>query len=235
MSAILVTGGAKGLGAEICRTLAALGHNVVVHYRTSQKEAHQVVSECSQAATASMIQGDFSTLASLEDFIRRYKEQFPQTKGIVNNVGNYLIAPLFETQALQWLDLFQTNFFAPLLIIQALLPQLRAFNGSIVNIGVSGLLSHRGFTQATAYAATKSTLYFYTRSLAKELVGESIRVNMVSPGYMENTIDFIDASEFPMQRPITLKEVAFVVASLFDPRNISITGQNIEVAGGVGL
>jgi NAD(P)-dependent dehydrogenase (short-subunit alcohol dehydrogenase family) len=224
---ILVTGGAKGLGAEICLTLASLGYPVVIHYRNSYREALEVQKKCQNFSPATIIQGDFSENSALEDFVRRYQESFSQTTGIVNNVGNYLIAPSMQTSLSQWQQLYQSNFFAPLFITQSLLPHLQGSNKSIVNIGVSGIMGHRAFTQTTAFAATKATLWFYTRSLAKELAFQSIRVNMVSPGYMENTID---AAALPLQRLVPLKDVARVVAFLFDPANAQITGQNIEVA-----
>jgi NAD(P)-dependent dehydrogenase (short-subunit alcohol dehydrogenase family) len=76
---------------------------------------------------------------------------------------------------------------------------------------------------------------FYTISLAKELASKEVRVNMVSPGFMENAVDLPDFSALPLKRPAFLKEVAQVVGYFFDSKNAYITGQNIEVAGGVGL
>ncbi len=226
---ILVTGAARGLGAEICHTLALQGHDLIIHYRKRREEAKKVKERCVAAkAEISLIEGDFSKQRSLEKFIRRCQERFPQLKGIVHNVGEYLVAPSFQTTPDQWLSLFQVNFFAPVFITQALLPQLRAQKGSVVNIGVTGLSSGRGFCQVTAYAATKAALCFYTRSLAKELAKDEIKVNMVSPGAMENTIDKTEPNT-------SLKQVANVVALLFDPNFSQITGQNIEVASGFGL
>jgi NAD(P)-dependent dehydrogenase (short-subunit alcohol dehydrogenase family) len=238
---ILVTGGGKGLGAEICSHLARAGHNVVIHYRTSEQEAKRVAEQChSYGVFAETIQGDFATQDSLESFIDRYLTLFPKTKGIINNVGDYLIAPSVGTTSLQWLSLFQTNFFSPVFLTQALLPSLKALKGSVVNLGVSGLRASRAFTKTTAYATTKAALLFYTISLAKELAEEGVKVNMVSPGFLDHSIEdknalFKDPSELPFKRPATLFEVAYLVASFFDPHNSYITGQNIEVAGGIGL
>ena len=230
MKPILVTGAAKNLGAAIARQLAAAGHDVVIHFRSSEKEAKQLADEIK----AEIVYGDFSTLESLNAFIADYKMRFPQTKGIVNNVGNYLIAPSIKTDQGQWLDLFQTNFFAPVFITQALLPELRTQKGTVVNIGVSGLNANRAITKAVAYAATKTALHFYTHSLAKELAPD-IRVNMVSPGYLENAIDALEPEDLPFKRLGTPQELAALVAYLFDPKSSYITGQNIEVAGAVGL
>lgn len=236
MKPILVTGGAKGLGAQICLELAYQGHDVVIHYRSSQVAAHLLAKECrSFKAKAEVIQGDFSTQDGLNDFISRYTHLFPQSKGLINNVGNYLIAPSQDTTQDEWLELFQTNFFTPVFLTQALLPALRVSQGSILNVGVTGLESKRGFTQTTAYATTKAALHFYTVSLAKELASEHIRVNMVSPGYMENSVDIPDLDLLPMKRAASLQEVASIIATFFDLKTAYITGQNLEIAGAFGL
>ncbi|MCC5833020.1 MAG: SDR family oxidoreductase [Chlamydiales bacterium] len=236
MRPILVTGGARGLGAEICIQLAGKGHEIVVHYRDSEEEASDVVEACKKLGVlAEKIQGDFSTDGSVEIFLERYLARFPRTKGIVNNVGNYLIAPFSQTQGEDWHSLFQTNFFTPIRLIYALLPQLKMEKGAIVNIGTSGLSTIKALLNAPAYAATKSALWFTTRTLAKEVAADQITVNMVSPGFLETSIDLDRAPDFPMGRPASLKEAASVVAFFFEPENCYITGQNIEVAGGIGL
>lgn len=234
MTPILVTGAAQGLGAEICRYLAAAGHDLVIHYRTHEEKARQLVGECrTQNVQAEMLWGDFSTPDSLQAFIVSVQKSFPEVKGVVHNVGNFLKAPMLEMEMTQWHDLFQVNFFAPIQMTQSLLPSVRRQKGAILNIGVSGLQAKRGFIKTTAYAATKSALLFYTLSLAKELAEEGVSVNMISPGFMENAQDL---AEFPMKRrPATLSEVARLAAFLFDPQNRYITGQNIEIAGGYAL
>lgn len=236
MNPILVTGGAKGLGSQICLELAYQGHDVVIHYRTSEVAAHLLAKECrSFKVKAEPIQGNFSTKEELNDFISRYTQLFPHTKGLINNVGNYLMAPSQETTPEQWLELFQTNFFTPVFLTQALLPALRVSQGSIMNVGVTGMENKRGVTQTTAYATSKAALHFYTVSLAKELAPQNIRVNMVSPGYMENSVDLPDPDHLPMKRAASLQEVARIIATFFDLKTAYITGQNLEIAGAFGL
>lgn len=236
MKPILVTGGARGLGAEICKQLAAKGHEIVVHYRYSEDEATAVVAACEEhGVLAKKVHGDFSTEGSIEAFIECYLDRFPHTKGLVNNVGNYLIAPPSKTEGKDWVSLFQTNLFAPVYLVQALLPDIKKEKGGIVNIGVSGLSTVRALLNATAYAASKSALWFFTRSLAKEVASDHVTVNMVSPGFLETAIDLHQAPELPMGRPATLKEVAELVAFFFEAKNQFVTGQNLEVSGGFGL
>lgn len=232
MKPILVTGGAKGLGAQICRTLARSGHDLVIHYRSSEKEAEEIVAACKkEGVEAAPIQADFSK--PLAPFIVSYLSRFPETKGIVHNVGNYSLAPPSQTEERLWRDLFETNFFAPVALTTALLSSLKRTKGAVVMIGTSGL--EGALVKAAAYGASKSALLFYMRSLAKELAPFDVKVNMISPGFLENSVDLTSAPPLPMGRPGSLKEIADVVAFLFDAENSTITGQNLEIAGGFGL
>lgn len=233
----LVTGGGKRLGAAICRLLAFHGYDIVVHYRSSQREAWKVVEDCrALGVKAESIQGDFSTPESTQVFIREYISQFHQTETVINNVGNYLILPGSETKMKAWEDLFQTNFFAPLALIQALLPSIKNAKGNIVNIGTTGLENRRADTYATAYMMSKMNLWMLTKSLARELAPFQVRVNMVSPGFLDISVDQPKSFDsIPMKRMGKADEVARVVRFLIDKESRYITGQNIEVAGAVGL
>lgn len=233
----LVTGGAKRLGAEICTTLAKQGHDILVHYNTSQKEALEVVAACrKQGVKAACIQGDFTSTASTQHFLNTLLKNYPDIHHLVNNIGNYLVASGLNTSEDDWQTLFQTNFHAPNACIQALLPSLKHAKGSIINIGVSGIDNLRANTHHTAFSITKTSLLLLTKSLARELAPFGIRINMVSPGYLDLSVDIPkDPTTIPMHRLGTSAEVARVVAFLLNKENSYITGQNIEVAGGVGL
>lgn len=232
---ILVTGAGKGLGRAIALELAKQGHSVALHYKESEREALALAKTCATfGVEATPLFGDFSSQNSTNLFIENYLNRFHETKGLVNNVGNYLIAPLVETALDRWLSLFQTNFFTPLSLCFALIPSLKRMKGSILNIGVTGL-ERRAFTETTAYATTKTALLTYTRALAKELAREEVRVNMLSPGYMENAVDLPNVSELPFKRAGSLEEVAKLAALFFSPLTGYITGQNLEVSGAFGL
>lgn len=233
----LVTGGAKRLGAELCIALAESGLPILVHYNTSEVEAHRVVAACRERhVCAEAIQGDFSSQEKIESFIERCRYRFPSIKNVINNVGNYLIKSPSQTSPAEWNALFQTNLHAPFAISHALLPCICQNKGSIINIGIVGIGSITADTYCTAYRTSKMSLWMMTKSLAKELAPLSVRVNMVSPGYMENAIDLPEnLTKLPMHRPASLAEVARVVVFLLDEENGYITGQNIEVGGGVRL
>lgn len=233
----LVTGGAKRLGAEMCRTLAAKGHSILIHYHTSNQQAEQVVEEClALGVNAACICGNFSSRKGTEIFAQEVLKRYPQVRFLINNVGNYIIKKGTETSIDDWYDLFETNVHAPFILSRAFIPSIKESRGAIINIGTTGIDHIHGDSYSTAYSCTKMALLMLTRSLAKELAPSLVRVNMVSPGYMSTAVDLPeDVSTLPMHRAAIPPEVAQVVAFLLEDSKSYITGQNIEVAGGLNL
>lgn len=233
----LVTGGAKRLGAGICLALAEKRMPILVHYNTSALEAQKVAAECRAfGVSAEVIQGDFSTSEGVDLFVKQCLRRFPLVGNLINNVGNYLVKSAAETSPEEWNTLFQTNLNAPFALSHGLLSGIRNNRGSIINIGVVGAGRMAADTYSTAYLTSKTALWMLTKSLAKELAPALVRVNMVSPGYIENATDLPeDIFSIPMHRPATVSEIARVVAFLMDEKSNYITGQNIEIGGGVRL
>ena len=229
----LVTGGAKRLGAALCVAIAEQGYSVAVHYRQSFVEANEVVAICrAKGVEAIAIQGDFSSPENIKTFTLSYLEQFPQTSLLVNNVGTYLIGSALQTSIDDWLNLFQVNLHTPFMLSSLLAETLIRNRGQIVNIGASGLRRNSAHCYSSAYTLAKEGLWGLTLSLARELAPHNVRVNMVSPGLLDNSVDNYP---IPMHRPGHDSEVCRVVTFLLDPASAYITGQNIEVAGGLGL
>ncbi len=233
----LVTGGAKNLGAVICKTLAKNGHAVCLQYKTSKTEAEKVVAECrALGVEAELIQGSFDTSGSTVEFVERYKTHFKVTKNLINNVGHYVVKTIEDTELEEAQALFQTNFFAPYLLSKYLIDQIKIAKGVILNVGTSGLLGVRADCRSAVYTASKMALWSFTKSSAKELAPFGVRVNMVSPGRLEHSIDMPKNIDLlPMKRLGTFAEVARVCAFLLDDANGYITGQNIEIAGAISL
>lgn len=233
----LVTGGAKNLGSKICLALAKEGKDVVVHYHSSQSEAEDVVEKClSYGVSAKTLQGDFSSRESLKNFIDNYLKSFSNTRGLVNNVGNYIIKSALETTADDWHSLFQTNLHASFELTRALVPSLKSCKGNVINMGCVGVDSTKADTYATAYMITKQGLLMLTKSFARELAESGVRVNMVSPGHLNHSVDLPkDYTEIPVGRPATSTDLTRVVTFLMDEKSSYITGQNIDVAGGLRL
>ena len=112
----LVTGGAKRVGAGICAELVKVGHPVVIHYNTSENEAFELMQKLQGSNVAvDIIQGDFSSRESVDEFVERYKSRFLRTKNLINNIGNYTVTNLEESTPDYAYSIFQTNFFTPFL------------------------------------------------------------------------------------------------------------------------
>lgn len=235
MDYTLITGGAKGLGRSTAEYLASKGHSIIIQYRFSLEEAKNVVDKCrSYGVEAHYIQGKFDTFLEIEQFIKNYLERFARTKHVVHNVGSYYLNSALETPLVEWEKIFMSNLHLPFMLSQALSPSLIATKGTITSIGVAGLTAGRGDIYSSAYTIAKQALLQFTRSVAKELASKGVRANMISPGYLENSIDLPeDEKKIPIGHPSKFEEVAKVIGFIMDTD--TITGQNIEVAGGVRL
>ncbi|MDB2613551.1 SDR family oxidoreductase [Chlamydiales bacterium] len=221
----LVTGGAQNLGLSINKALALQGRDLIIHYRMHEKEAFELAKSLSNVQVK-VIYGDFSTKEGVESFIQELPESIDT---LINNVGNYMESSLLETPMDDLFTLFQTNFHTPFRLIQALSGSLK----NVVNIGVAGLNRPRSSLNISPYLLTKGTLLELTCAFAKELAPKNIRVNMVSPGYLENTV--IEPKSIPLGVKTSDSEIVKAIIYLLDPENITLTGQNIEVSGGVCL
>lgn len=229
---VLVTGGSKNLGRELCLACAKKGYSIAVHYRKSRSEAEQTLRQVEElGGEGVLIQGDFSSHDSLNIFMNRYASLVPKTSVLINNVGNYHVGSALGTSFEVWEDLFQTNLHAPFFLSRALSNQLE----HVINIGFS-LISTQANVYCSGYHIAKTGLEMLTKSLAKELAPRGVRANMVSPGHLEVSSDPKDGiRELPMGRSATFSEVTRTVLFLLDSESDYITGQNIAVAGGIGL
>lgn len=229
----LVTGASKGLGRAIALRLAEEGHSLLIHYHQNEELAKETLKKClDKGVNAKLIQGDLSSQEAVDQFLSR----LDTVENLINNVGHFHIQPGSDTPIETWKELYQINLFAPLSLTQGCLPSIKEHKGSILNIGSVGVGVLRADAKFTAYTSSKISLYFLTKSLAKELAPEGVRVNMVSPGEMENSVSKPeDPSRLPMGRLATLNETAEAVAFLLKPENQYITGQNIEVGGALVL
>lgn len=179
--AILVTGGARRIGATISRTLHAAGANVIIHCNTSKSEADALARELNQqrAHSAAVVQGNLAASNALKGMVDQAASMFGRLDGLVNNASNFYATPVGTINEDQWIDLMGTNLLAPLFLCQAAVPYLKKQGGAIVNI--VDIHAERPLKDFVVYTIAKAGLAGLTRSLALEL-GPEIRVNGVSPG-----------------------------------------------------
>jgi pteridine reductase len=178
---MLVTGGAKRVGAAICRRLHAAGAQIAIHYRSSDQEALALQKELSKlrAESAAVFQADLLDLHALPQLVHKVVRHFGQLDALVNNASSFYATPLAEIDEQQWHDLLGTNLKAPLFLAQAAAVELRHRHGCIVNI--VDIHAERPMHGHLLYSTAKAGLVALTKGLAQEMAPQ-VRVNAVAPG-----------------------------------------------------
>jgi pteridine reductase len=178
---VLITGGAKRVGAAICRCLHASGANLMLHYRASAGEARLLQAELNRARADSvaLIQADLLEIKALPSLVEQTVQRFGRLDALVNNASSFYASPVGEITSAVWEDLMGTNLRAPLFLAQAAAPALRRAQGAVVNI--ADIHAERPLKNYVVYSVAKAGLVALTRSLARELAPD-VRVNAVAPG-----------------------------------------------------
>ncbi|HUB88685.1 MAG TPA: pteridine reductase [Dyella sp.] len=234
---VLITGGAKRVGAVIARTLHAAGYDLALHCRHSIAEADALAAELSaqRANSVLVVQGDLADLPSLPKLIDTTLTRYGRLDALVNNASAFYPTPLETATLAQWSELFASNAQAPFFLAQAALPALRAAHGAIVNL--VDVYAERALAQHPIYVMAKAALAAMTRCLALDL-GPDVRVNGVAPGAVMWPSDGKPYAEqetmlarTPLQRSGTPEDVASAVLWLLRDAPF-VTGQIIRVDGG---
>ena len=238
MKRALVTGGSGGIGAAICRRLAADGHHVIVHANRSLDKAAAVVAEIISAggsgeAVAFDVTDRTATEAALEPLLEKGTIQI-----LVNNAGIHADAVFPGMSAEQWHSVINVSLNGFFNVTQPLtMPMIRTRWGRIITISsVAGITGNRGQVN---YAAAKGALHAASKSLALELASRGITVNAVAPGIIatEMSEGAFDADAIkhivPMKRAGKPEEVADLVAFLASENAAYISGQVISINGGM--
>jgi pteridine reductase len=236
---VLVTGGAKRVGAAICRRLHAAGASLLVHYRSSAIEARalQVELQSRRADSVAVAQADLLKVASCSQLVKAAVKQFERLDALVNNASSFFPTAVGEITEQAWDDLVGTNLKAPLFLAQAAAPELRRNHGCIVNL--IDIHAERPMRSHAVYTAAKGGLAALTRALARDL-GPEVRVNGIAPGTIMWPDDDTWRDEVARQRIINQS----ALKRIGEPDDIAravkfliadapyVTGQIIAVDGG---
>jgi pteridine reductase len=178
---VLITGGARRVGAAIARELHRAGANVAIHFRNSARDAATLAAELNdaRAKSAATIRADLLDIGNLGALVEFTLRHFGALDVLVNNASTFYPTKIGEITPAAWDDLMGTNVKVPLFLSQAAAPALRKSRGLILNI--VDIHAWRPLRDYPVYCAAKAALQMITRSLAKEL-GPEIRVNGISPG-----------------------------------------------------
>ena len=240
--AILVTGGSRGIGAAICRRLAAAGHPVCVNYAAGAPAAEAVAADIrARGGRAATIAADVSDPDAVARMFDAAEQALGPLGGLVNNAG--IIGAVSRVDALPFADLarvLQVNVMGPFLCAQQAVRRLSTAQGgaggAIVNIGsVASRLGSPG--EFVHYAMTKGAIDSFTTGLAREVAAEGIRVNAVAPGLIDtdmNPQERLDrlVAAIPARRVGQPEEIAEAVAWLISDAASYVHGTILTVSGG---
>ena len=237
----LVTGGSRGIGRAIAERLACDGYYVVINYKSNDEAAQQILQTIIQnGGQAELLKFDVTSPAAIQE---AYTNWCTAHKGahfdvLINNAGIRRDGLMVFMEDNDWADVMHTNLDSFFYLTKLLLnPMIRARRGRIVNItSISGVT---GLPGQVNYSSAKAALIGATKALSKELAARKITVNAVAPGFIATDMTAeLDESELkktiPMGRFGQPEEVAALVSFLVSDEAAYITGQTINIAGGIG-
>jgi pteridine reductase len=237
---VLITGGARRVGAVVARALHSSGARVLIHYRSSESAARALAEELNalRRGSAAVQCADLLDVDAAPVLIDAALKNFSRLDILINNASSFYPTPVGSITTAQWDDLIGSNLKAPLFLSQAAAPSLRDTRGLIINM--IDIHAARPLIRHPLYCVAKAGLAMLTRSLAREL-GPEVRVNGIAPGpvlWPEAGLDedlkreIIDKTA--LKRHGTPEDIART--ALFLSRDAPyITGQIIAVDGGRGI
>ncbi|MDZ4788382.1 MAG: SDR family oxidoreductase [Blastochloris sp.] len=233
----LVTGAGRGLGSELAVQLGKSGYKVAVHYFRSRKGAEKVVQEIETlGGIAIALKADLSNGEEAKRLLERVKLDFGQLDVLINNSGVYHEHNIQQLTDSEWHEGLNTTVSSAFFVTRSALPLLRESDlGRIINIGDSSCDRPGMRDLALSYHVGKTGVYILTRSFAASEAAYGITVNMVSPGFLENSVGLVEAKEIPAGRLGSFDDIINAVEFLLKKESGYITGTNIVVSGGWNL
>lgn len=237
----LITGGTRGIGKQIACTLAHEGYDIAINYRTENDDLKNAKKEIeANNVKCFAVQGDVSNFEDCEKFVKQIIEEFGRIDVLVNNAGITRDTLLMRMKEEDFRQVIDTNLVGTFNVTKNVISyMLKARSGRIINI--SSVVGISGNAGQTNYAASKAGIIGFTKSLAKEVASRNITVNAVAPGFIETGMTAVlkedikeeIAKTIPLKRMGIPQDVANVVKFLASSDSSYITGQVINVDGGM--
>ena len=237
----IVTGGSRGIGRAVSLLLAREGANVAIVYAGNTAAAEETKQQAEAlGAAAAVFQCDVADEQAVADMVKAVKTQFGSVDILVNNAGITRDGLLMRMKEADWQAVLDTNLTGVYHCTKAVSKlMMKQRHGAVINL--SSVVGEAGNAGQANYAAAKAGIIGFTKAVAKELASRNIRVNAVAPGYVETdmTAGLPDSAKedmlrsIPLGRPATADDVAQAVLFLASDQACYITGQVLNVDGGM--
>lgn len=237
----LITGASRGIGKQIALTLAQNGYDIAINYRTENEALIETKKQIEEKGVKCLtVQGDVSNFEDCERFVKEIIEEYGKIDVLVNNAGITKDTLLMRMKKEDFEDVIDTNLVGTFNVTKNVITHmLKARSGRIINM--SSVVGVAGNAGQTNYSASKAGIIGFTKSLAKEVASRGILVNAVAPGFIETGMTDVlkedikeeIAKSIPLKRMGTTQDVANLVKFLAGEDSSYITGQVINVDGGM--
>lgn len=238
---VLITGASRGIGKSIAEACVAQGAKVAFTYLSSEEKAKALEVELSaNGGVAKGFKSDASKFDEAQELVDAVVAEFGTIDVLVNNAGITRDTLLMRMSEQQWDEVINTNLKSAFNLTKAVQrPMLKARKGSIINM--SSVVGVSGNAGQANYAASKAGLIGFSKSVAQELGSRNIRCNSIAPGFIETEMtEALDQkvveewrASIPLKRGGTPKDVADLTVFLASDMSSYITGQTINVCGGM--
>jgi 3-oxoacyl-[acyl-carrier protein] reductase len=233
----LVTGAGRGLGKALALSLAKDGFSLAVHYRTSKEQAQETVALIQESGVkAELFQANLAQETDVQNLAGQIKSRLGRLDLLVNNAGLYQEAHGLELSEDQWFEGLNSTVTQTFFTTRAMLPLLRASElKRVINIGDSSCDRPGARDLAWSYHIGKTGVWMLTRSFAASEASHGIAVNMVSPGFLDNSLGALKEEEVPAGRFGNFSDIYVALRFLALEAPSYMSGSNLVVSGGWNL
>lgn len=238
---VFVTGGSRGIGKEVATKFAENGYNIVINYVSDKTDVEALKNEWEEKGVKTLIlKADVTKADEVDMIVKEAIEKFGKIDVLVNNAGITRDNLLMRMSEEEFDKVIETNLKGTFIVTKAVTKyMMKKRAGSIVNL--SSVVGVAGNAGQCNYSASKAGVIGFTKSVAKELASRNIRANAVAPGFIETDMTAVlsDAvkegihNQIPLKRMGSAKEVANLIYFLGSEQSSYITGQVINVDGGM--
>lgn len=238
---VFVTGGSRGIGKAIALKYAQNGYNVVINYVSDKTNVEELKKKFEELKVECLIEkADVSKSEEVEQIVKKTIEKFKKIDVLINNAGITRDGLLMRMKEEDFDKVIEINLKGTFLVTKSVIPHmLKKRDGKIINLAsVVGVTGNAGQCN---YSASKAGIIGFTKSIAKELASRNIRANAIAPGFIDTDMTSVLSDEvkdsinaqIPMKRMGTAQEIANVAYFLGCEESSYITGQVINIDGGM--